>query len=936
MKRKRQIRYSEEEEEEERCVELETGYGRVPVNTIVDEYISVALLAEYAESNYAFLRISAAKQILDVLQQAVSSVEAYSEHTDVEKVFAKIAKLSQDEEPMVKCTLLNSLQKVASFCAEYDSPLVSLKPLIVTDILVIVLKDIADEFKTRNIKVRKEAYNTLKYLLHENLISKQNIEDMMNEIYTALVDDPRNVLNVIAAGNFIARMPPVVGEEVTEKLLLPKISELCSHPQPKVREACVHFLIDLACFVNSMITENIIVPLFVKLSQDDEWYVIKACAETSVMLSCLCLMESRKTVLCHSFIELLQYGYNVTPAAFKHLGPFITTFAQPAITGLACNLQGDFVLVYDKDFEFPLHSRRALFQFNEEKLEDCSYVFMLPKNDFSYEFTNDNNTIKNVTSDEDSFNNNSNNSRDSEQNFSNEFTNLNEGAGQALGKVTNQDENANNDLNSISYDNQPDLVQSCLQKVINTNAEVDNKAKNTTITEGCPSSPETLMEIQDHFNSFQFWRDPIPEFEELDLPTVTMTETSMADYSLNDYNEEELKTTHSNDLFYKRASKKPILLKQFRDSPPRSLRRHKYYDAQVGTLPSESGHELHSTTTTPCGISSAGVNGPKQTIVPQILVDYFVTMPETYSMLTIDCAYTFPAVLLTLGASNWNLLKELYCKLALDGEKKVRKMIANNIHEIASILGAELATQDLIPVYNSLIDDLEDVRITALNHISSFIKLLKPNGRSLFLPHLMEFMMTDYSWNWRFRKQLSEQLIEMMTYFSASDCWKYVSPVALTLLTDRVSAVRLQALSLVTYLIRALAADITLLRGILAELAEQFAHSTQWSRRQSFAFLCSCLLKDPVLPDDMFARDVLPHLLDLSWDIIPNVRIAVARTLACDVMTYPFFSNIFSPHYDVLTQVLKRLCNDRDRDVRYFASLKSQPLPSLTHFDVSY
>lgn len=58
---------------------------------------------------------------------------------------------------------------------------------------------------------------------------------------------------------FIARMPPVVGEEATEKLLLPKISELCSHPQPRVREACVHFLIDLACFVNSMITENIIV-----------------------------------------------------------------------------------------------------------------------------------------------------------------------------------------------------------------------------------------------------------------------------------------------------------------------------------------------------------------------------------------------------------------------------------------------------------------------------------------------------------------------------------------------------------------------------------------------------------------------------------------------------------------------------------------------------
>lgn len=50
-------------------------------------------------------------------------------------------------------------------------------------------------------------------------------------------------------------------------------------------------------------------------------------------------------------------------------------------------------------------------------------------------------------------------------------------------------------------------------------------------------------------------------------------------------------------------------------------------------------------------------------------------------------------------------------------------MIANNIHEIAAILGPETATEDLVPVYNMLIDDVEDIRITALNHLSSFIKV---------------------------------------------------------------------------------------------------------------------------------------------------------------------------------------------------------------------
>lgn len=50
-------------------------------------------------------------------------------------------------------------------------------------------------------QVRKEAYNTLKYLQRENLVTKQNIEDTVCAIYRALVADPCNVMNFIAAGN---------------------------------------------------------------------------------------------------------------------------------------------------------------------------------------------------------------------------------------------------------------------------------------------------------------------------------------------------------------------------------------------------------------------------------------------------------------------------------------------------------------------------------------------------------------------------------------------------------------------------------------------------------------------------------------------------------------------------------------------------------------
>lgn len=53
-------------------------------------------------------------------------------------------------------------------------------------------------------------------------------------------------------------------------------------------------------------------------------------------------------------------------------------------------------------------------------------------------------------------------------------------------------------------------------------------------------------------------------------------------------------------------------------------------------------------------------------------------------------------------------------------------MVAGSIHEVAGILGPELATQDLIPIYNSLINDIEDIRVTALNHLSCFVKVSLP------------------------------------------------------------------------------------------------------------------------------------------------------------------------------------------------------------------
>ena len=69
--------------------------------------------------------------------------------------------------------------------------------------------------------------------------------------------------------------------------------------------------------------------------------------------------------------------------------------------------------------------------------------------------------------------------------------------------------------------------------------------------------------------------------------------------------------------------------------------------------------------------------------------------------------------------------------------------------------------------------------------------------------------------------------------------------------------------------------DANLTRAIVADLAENLAHSTHWARRQTFAVLCGELLA--TLPYEDFSQDLLPHLLDLTWDVVPNVRLKVAH-----------------------------------------------------------
>lgn len=165
--------------------------------------------------------------------------------------------------------------------------------------------------------------------------------------------------------------------------------------------------------------------------------------------------------------------------------------------------------------------------------------------------------------------------------------------------------------------------------------------------------------------------------------------------------------------------------------------------------------------------------------------------------MTYHCAYSLPAVVITLGRENWHLLKKTIETLAGAMQYQVRRTVASSLHELAEILGPDIATNDLTPLFDGFIKDLDEVRIGILKHFAKFMTLIHPSKRYTYIERLPDFLETDNQWNWRFRQELAHQLLEVVPLFKIYEGGKYMFMIGYGLLGDQIAAIREAALLLV-------------------------------------------------------------------------------------------------------------------------------------------
>ncbi|XP_077634231.1 serine/threonine-protein phosphatase 4 regulatory subunit 1 isoform X2 [Crocuta crocuta] len=844
-------------------------------------------LDKYAASENVFNRQMVARSLLDTLR------EVCDDERDCIAVLERISRLADDSEPTVRAELMEQVPHIALFCQE-NRP--SIPYAFSKYLLPIVVRYLADQ----NNQVRKTSQAALLALLEQELIERFDVETKVCPVLIELTapdsnDDVKTEAVAVCAANF-GDICSVVGQQATEEMLLPRFFQLCS---------------------------------------DNVWGVRKACAECFMAVSCATCQETRRTKLSALFINLISDPSRwVRQAAFQSLGPFISTFANPSSSG----------------------------QYFKEESKSSEDTSVEDKNRIRDQEVPDDVQIRpeDVSSDP------------SISNSSVKLENM----------VEDHAETSRKSPGEISVPMDSSLLctlssESHQEAASNENDKKPANYKSTLRPEGGTSSPDSALLDQELYNSFHFWRTPLPEID-LDIeleqgsgnilsperpeetPEVTIPGSSNITMATRKELEEMIENLepHIDDPDVK--AQVDVLSAALRasslDAREEAGDADKRSDGQdapgANELPNckinldasvplisdavenmdSALHYIHndSDLSTNSSFSPDEERRSKvQDVVPQALLDQYLSMTDPSRAQTVDteiakhCAYSLPGVALTLGRQNWHCLRETYETLASDMQWKVRRTLAFSIHELAVILGDQLTAADLVPIFNGFLKDLDEVRIGVLKHLHDFLKLLHIDKRREYLYQLQEFLVTDNSRNWRFRAELAEQLILLLELYSPRDVYDYLRPIALNLCADKVSSVRWISYKLVSEMVKKLhmATPPTFGVDLINELVENFGRCPKWSGRQAFVFVCQTVIEDDCLPMDQFAVHLMPHLLTLANDRVPNVRVLLAKTLRQTLLEKEYFLTSASCHQEAVEQTIMALQMDRDSDVKYFASI---------------
>ncbi|XP_072540038.1 serine/threonine-protein phosphatase 4 regulatory subunit 1 isoform X2 [Salminus brasiliensis] len=873
-----------------------------------DNLTPLGRLEKYAFSENVFNRQIVARGLLDVLR------EFSDDETDFISVMETVGRMSEDAEPTVRAELMEQVPNIAMFLHENRPNFPAAFSRYLVPIVVRYLTD-------PNNQVRKTSQAALLVLLEQGLICKTDMEGKVCPALLELTELSSDDDFKIEAVAIMCKLVTMLSKDTVEHLLLLRFCELCSDSRLfQVRKVCAANFGEFCSIVGQEATEKLLMPKFFDLCSDSLWGIRKACAECFMIVSNCTSPEVRRTKLSPLFINLISDQSRwVRQAAFQSLGRFISTFANPSSTGVHFHEDGTL-------HEIPKPATDS----NEQQsgFKDAS-TCSVPGCSASSPQSSDTAMSPSPALED-------NHSSPVRSFVKSESKDGDLGQPVSLNSTLNQQ--TDNIYNSFHYWRPllPDISQDLeLLHGKGKEEEQGQEMKEEVIPDLDCKGPATSSQIQKVLECLQPHLDDPDVQAQVQVLSAALKAVELESHT-DDVDQEvsekvlESETAENPRSTNKQAEMAAHLLNSTSlvlvDSPGITC-----VSGLLENIGEVKGMDINFS----CEEDKSKV----QNVIPQQLLDQYLSMTDPARAQTVDteiakhCAFSLPGVALTLGRQNWHCLKDTYETLATDVQWKVRRTLAFSIHELAVILGDQLTAADLVPIFNGFLKDLDEVRIGVLKHLYDFLKLLHEEKRREYLYQLQEFMVTDNSRNWRFRYELAEQLILIIELYSHSDVYDYLRQIALNLCSDKVSEVRWISYKLVVEILLKLyscgAHDLSL--NFINELVVRFCHCPKWVGRQAFAFICQAIVEGECMPMDQFAQHLLPCLLSLSSDPVPNVRVRVAKALRQSVLEKPYFKEPGSAYSDELEEALCELRMDKDRDVRFFATVE----PSQNVLDTS-
>ncbi|XP_044014791.1 serine/threonine-protein phosphatase 4 regulatory subunit 1-like isoform X2 [Aphidius gifuensis] len=866
--------------------------------------------------------------LIEVFRNAVDN----GTELNVVEVMESVHKLINESDENVRLELIEQLPHVAMICQEVPE---RFGDVLSNHLIHLVCACLVDEDQ----QVRQATHTALMTFVERGLLDKGSIEFPVAPTLLMMGEQPGKLDLVTLAIDGMSKVASLLEPATAEKLFLRRYLSLCRDGNFFIRKLCALHFGEFSVALPKDTVYNKLLPMYVTLCKDAFWIVRKSCAEVIVSVACTVSLEHRSTILSEILANFLSDESKwVRISAYQHLGPFISTFAQQ-YTGFSYNQFGELVMTDHHGAEL----RYNMISFTGSP--DSSMAASKVATDEDYDNINNSSSNNNIML------NSSNHSNVQwcsvgSLETSNYYDNT---------RSSTPNNNHNNDDNSLTEEHHlfnpflyyyipPDLqlddelVRAATSSVLTANNQQkptiiivdqnhqiinnvynetsDNEDNTTTTKNDDDEKIEKEINIEektekDDNDDIEIKLDNDNDDDEdnnSSLNKLEKSENNTIDYStiFNDSNENKSTSDNESNTSLKSLNDTINLLTISDDNNQQEQQQINNNNNSNNTIKNDND-----------------IKG--QTIVPQILVDYFVSMadPEAWwntnpSQIPRFCAFYFPAVVLTLGKDNWNMLKTAYGYLSDAREYKVRRIMASSIHEVAMILGEELSSQDLLPIYDGFIKDLDEVRIGALKHLSTFLKVLNPTDRCFFLPRLKAFLAMDNEWNWRFREEAAHKFLEAIPLFKPRDVYTFIMPLSFPLLNDKVSAVRHMARALVTQIVSYLATDEELITAHILELRTILTASTsKWTSRQSYALLCESLISCEAISAERFSKEFLPCLLALCSDPVPNVRLAAVRTLTTQVS---HISNALgTKENEEIQKIFRIMRQDPDRDVRILA-----------------